>query len=83
MIFIVLVYILLLLIFFGVSGMIVHHTIKYGYLSPSFKMVLYAFVTLSLVVIAFSLYLLLTLDTGSSSFSAPSAPASRSSDLNF
>jgi len=51
------IYIVLLIIFLAICALIFRHTIKYGYLSPKFKMVVVVFGIIALIVIIFSIYL--------------------------
>jgi len=77
---VILIYILLLIGFFLASGLIFRHLVKYGYLSPSFKIVVMIFGILSAIIIIFSIYLTLSIDNGTED-----SPANYnySSDLNF
>lgn len=79
-------YILLLVIFLAISSLILRHAVKFSYLSHRFKYIVGLFVIVALSVIAFSLFLLLRMDEGSSHIptDSPSVPASDSSgSLNF
>ncbi|MBU0727567.1 hypothetical protein KKA95_02680 [Patescibacteria group bacterium] len=87
---IVITYILLLIIFLAVSSLILRHAIKFGYLSPRFKLVVGVFGALSLAVIIFSIYLLFLIGPSnnagspySTPVSTPNPSSSSSSDLNF
>jgi hypothetical protein len=52
------VYIILLIAFIIISSLLFRHAIKFGYLSPSFRVVVAVFGILSLVVIGFSIYII-------------------------
>ena len=54
----IVIYIFLLIVFLGISGLIIRHTIKFGYLSPDFKKVVIVFGVLSIIVIIYSIYVL-------------------------
>jgi len=56
---IIFIYILLLIVFLVVSSLVLRHTVKFGYLSPSFKIIIIAFGVLAFCVIVFSIYLML------------------------
>lgn len=79
----VIIYVLLLIIFLAVSMLILRHAIKFGYLSPRFKIVVWIFATISIAVIIFSIFLLLQIgEPVSTNPYTPSSPSS-SSGLNF
>jgi hypothetical protein len=83
---IVLVYILLLIVFLVISSLILRHTVKFGYLSPSFKIVVAIFGVLALCVIVFSIYLMFQINKpASSSYEYPITPTQPAvtGDLNF
>ena len=77
---VILIYILLLIGFFSASALIFRHLVKYGYLSPRFKIVVMIFGILSSIIIIFSIYLMLSMND-----EVKDSPASYdySSDLNF
>jgi len=81
------IYILLLLVFLVISGLILRHTIKFSYLSSRFRYIVGVFGIIAATVIVFSVYLLIQMDSGSSTHyyettSSPT-PSTNSSDLNF
>jgi hypothetical protein len=77
------IYIVLLIIFLVTTAMIFRHTIKFGYLSPQFKIVVVVFGVLALIGVIVSFYLVVNL------FRTPSAPTfdypsvSTPSDIQF
>ena len=77
------IYIILLIIFLMACALIFRHTVKFGYLSPKFKIIVTVFGIIALIVIIFSLYLVTNL------FRTPSAPSysypsvSTPSDIQF
>lgn len=77
------VYIVLILIFLVMSALIVRHTVKYGYLSQKFKSIVTIFGLIALGVIVFSLYMMISLFTGSSPSSSPSVKTVNSGEINF
>ena len=60
------------------SGLILRHALRFGYLSPRFKIVVMVFGVLSLIIIIFSLYLM----GGAGGGEIPSSGGS-SGDFNF
>ena len=52
------IYIFFLIAFLIVSSLLFRQAIKFGYLSPSFRIVVIIFAILSLAVISFSFYLI-------------------------
>ena len=54
----ILIYIVLLFIFLIVSSLIFRHAVKFGYLAPSFKILVVIFGIIALAVIVFSVFLL-------------------------
>ncbi len=85
----IIIYFLMLIIFLIVSGLIVRHSIKFGYLSARFKTVVTSFGAIALIIIIFSIFLMFQggePDAGTyyEPYSQPSTPSSPSSgDLNF
>lgn len=69
------IYIILLLIFLVISGLILRYTIKFSYLSPRFKKVIWIFGILSFFIILFSAYRLITLFHVDLNSVIPSLPA--------
>ena len=55
---VIIIYILLLVAFLIVSSLIFRHSVRFGYLSPRFKTVVWIFSALALTIIAISIYLL-------------------------
>jgi hypothetical protein len=55
---VILIYILLLIVFLAISSLVLRHAVKFGYLSPSFKIVIIIFGVMALCVIIFSIYLM-------------------------
>lgn len=80
-------YIILLIIFLIISGLIFRHGIKFGYLAPRFIYVVGIFGVIALIVIIFSIYLLIVMgrDTSSTYFdtNTPTIPSTHTGDLNF
>lgn len=83
-------YILLLIGFLVLSGLILRYLFKFGHLAPRFKWVVILFGTLAIIAIIFSVYLLTQFDQGnSSSTSRPNlntnsnSSSSSANDLNF
>jgi len=89
MVLIVLIYIVLLIIFFTLSGIIVRHTIKYGYLAPTFKFLVGVFLVFSVLLIGASAYFLFTardssnLSTPNYQDDTPVPSTSNSNSFNF
>jgi hypothetical protein len=87
----ILTYIILLIIFLIISGLIFRHAIKFGYLAPRFRFVVGIFGLISLVVIIFSFYLLFVMGRDSSTSTyfdsgttgATTIPSASPGDLNF
>ncbi|MBN1258578.1 hypothetical protein JXA05_02375 [Candidatus Peregrinibacteria bacterium] len=78
--FLIILYLILLAVFLFISALVVRHGMKYGYLSPRFRIVLFVFGFLAVLVILLSLYFLILL----SSEKEPSVkPPSFSGELNF
>lgn len=65
------------------SGLIVRHTLKFGYLNPKFRLVTVIYIVLSLLVILLGIYLLT--QAGAAPSPAPYTPGSSNSstELNF
>lgn len=79
---VIVIYVILILIFLGMSALILRHTMKYSYLSSRFKMVVSVFGLLALVVFIFSIFLIFQLDGEPKSPSyQPSSPSS--TEINF
>lgn len=81
-------YILLLIVFLIISGLILRHTIKFNYLSPRFKYIVGVFGIIAVTVIIFSVYLLFKMESGSTTHyyetvPSSSTPSSGSGNLNF
>ena len=64
---VVIIYIILLIIFLIVSGLIFRHTIKFSYLSSKFKIVASTFGLIAFIIIIFSFYLILQISSSNSS----------------
>ena len=84
----IIIYVLTLIVFFIISGLIVRHSIKFGYLSPRFKTVVITFGAIALIIIIFSIFLMFQGDSPSgSTYYQPrleSTPSGSSyGDLNF
>ncbi len=79
------IYIILLLAFLVGCAMIFRHTIKFGYLSPTFKTVVSVFAVLALAGVIFSLYLVIGLFSkpSGSSYTYPTPTVITPSDINF
>lgn len=85
---ITIIYALSLLIFGFFAGFIVRHTVRYGYLSPRFKIAIFLFGAMALGLILFSLTLLLRLwggnfNPGVSRVGIPTRTGPAGSELNF
>ncbi|MBN2086813.1 hypothetical protein JW758_00535 [Candidatus Peregrinibacteria bacterium] len=84
----IIIYILVLICFIAISGLIVRHSIKFGYLSARFKSVVAVFGIIALIIIIFSIYLMFQ---GQSSSGSPdyksntntSSGGTSSGDLQF
>lgn len=82
--FILIGYIFSLLIFFIMGTLIVRHTIKYSYLSPRFKNIVFIFGLIAFGIIIFSLVLMFNLYGGlSDAANVPIVPTGSSSGINF
>ncbi len=88
MTFAILIYILFLIAFLIMSSLVFRHAVKFGYLSPRFKIVVITFGTIALAVIIFSIYLMFQVgDSGNGGYEYydtynESTPTS-TGDLNF
>lgn len=77
------IYIVLLIVFLAACAMVFRHTIKFGYLSPKFKIIVTVFGVIALIVIIFSFYWAIQL-FGAPSYPSYSIPSVGSpSDINF
>jgi len=76
------IYVVLLLIFIAISGLIFRHTLKFSYLSPKFRYIVVLFAFISLALIILSVYLLSQVDNSSNSTPINNTP-STSGELNF
>ena len=81
---VLIIYIILLAIFLVMCALIFRHTVKYGYLSPRFRVIVTVFGILALGIIIFSLYLVFQLfqDGSPSSFSVPTS-VTTPTDIQF
>ena len=82
------IYILLLIVFLIISSLVLRHTVKFGYLSPRFKIVVTTFGVIALTVIIFSIYLMFQVgDSGNGGYeyydASTESASTSSSDLNF
>jgi len=78
------IYILLIALFLVMSSLVFRHTVKFGYLSPRFRLVMGIFGTLAVGIITLSVYLLFVLSQVSESGVSPVQPThSNSNGLNF
>lgn len=76
------IYVLLLIVFVVISGLIFRHTLKFSYLSPKFKYIVALFAFISLALIILSVYLIFQVDGGSNTLDT-NTPSSSSGELNF
>ena len=86
---IILFYVLLLIVFLVVSSLVLRHAVKFGYLSPRFKIIVISFGILAFCVIIFSVYLMLQIgesDSGGYDYIdtyTESTTSTSTGDLNF
>jgi hypothetical protein len=82
---VILIYILLLIVFLAISSLVLRHAVKFGYLSPGFKIVIIIFGVMALCVIIFSIYLISQVDKTHDGYEYYNPPAESTSagDLNF
>lgn len=76
------IYIFFLVAFLIVSSLLFRHAIKFGYLSPTFRIVVGIFAVLSLAVISFSVYLI-SQTGGSTGYEYMDTGGSETGGLNF
>lgn len=83
----IVVYILLLIIFLIISSLILRHAMKFSYLSPNFKYVVGVFAITASIVIIFSIFLLVKMDSGNGGNNyyepTPYSAPTNTGDLNF
>ena len=86
MTFIIFIYILLLIVFLIISSLVLRHSVKFGYLSPKFKIVVGVFGVLALAVIIFSIYLMFQVGgtgNGGYEYYDTGGGSTSTGDLNF